>query len=369
MTICLGIRQNWCVLILYPDTNALHADLLLLKPHSKQLLEALLVGRVEIALSPVVLAEAQRQVLEAGQQTANEVKAGIASITRKFGVPTVGADAVIAELLGELQQASARALAPLLKHPACKVLPWPKVNSEELVMREINRLPPTRLKGTQSIGLRDTIIWHGLVALMSSLDENDEVLFLTSDDGFLQDGALAPLLIRELEDDFIDPEQLSVVSRLESAVVKVGERREHLTRQDGLIRQVVIDHLASFDGEPWLQVDVYGNAPLRYGIEEGVVSAVDSIAITETFENPDLDRSFKASTTVEATAEITVSGYMRSDEYMLEYSEAVEWTHGEISDPMIGVTTTGTIYLEAEVSVSDDGEDAWVEDETLSWGD
>lgn len=347
------------VLIIYPDTNALHADLLMLRTNSQKLVRGLLEGQVEVVLSPVVVVEAQRRTNEAAQETIAGARSALRDIERKHGVRLVEADTAITDLLARVERTSDQALAPLLAHEACKVLPWPEVESKELVMREIDRRPPTRVKGDQSIGLRDTIIWHGLVEFMRHLDDDDIVLFITSDGGFLHDGALSPSLAKELDEEFINPEQLRVVGRLESALVEVEERRDLVTRQEGLIRQAVINHLASFDGQTWSAVDRGGEAPLRYGIEEGLVVAVDSITIERAAGTPP--------TAVNATAEITISGYMRSDEYMHEYSDFVEWMHGEIYDPMIGVDFTATIALEAEVQLSDDGDEAWISDETLTW--
>lgn len=280
-------------------------------------------------------------------------------------MPTTDARTVLADLAASVQRVCSAALAPLLASPACRVLPWPDVDSNELVMRELERRLPTRIKKGQSIGLRDTIIWHGLVDLMRSLDETDEVLFITADTGFGEDGVLAYTLLgelqEELETDFADAEQLRVVNRLESALIEVKERRKDLTRQEGLILQAVVDHLASLEGMLWTQVDKYGTVPLRYGVEEGLVSSVDSITIDKTMGTPP--------ETVEATAEVTVTGSMRTDEYLQEYSDDVEWIQGELYDPMISVEFTATIRLEAEVDLAESGDDAWVAEETLTWVD
>lgn len=351
--------HNGGVLILYPDTNALHADLFCLRPNSRKLMDELLDGQVEVALSPVVVREAQRQARESGEETTSALRGSVRDIARKHGVDTGDTDPAIEALAARVQDVSTRALVPLLENSACRILPWPTVDAEELVRRELERRPPTRIKAGQSIGLRDTIIWHGLVELMGDLAEGDEVLFICADGGFLEEGKLASSLIEELEGEAIDVGRLRVVARLENAVVAAQERRELLTRQEGLIRQAVIDHMASFDGRTWAAVDYAGEAPLRYGIEEGLVVAVDGINIESALGTPP--------TTVEATAEVTISGYMRTDEYFQEFADAVEWTQGEIGDPMIGIDFTSILHFEAELELSADGEEAWVIGETLRW--
>ncbi|MGU3358664.1 PIN domain-containing protein [Microbacterium sp. M4A5_1d] len=349
------------MLILYPDTNAFHADLLILRPTSRKLINALLPGQVEVALSPVVIAEAERQAREFGQDTVRALQAPLRDLPRKYGnhVPTDDYVATVDALSTYVLQASSRALGPLLEHSACHVRPWPLTSSEELVRRELERRAPTSLKGAQTVGLRDTIIWHGLVDLMQTLSDDDEVLFICADGGFLSDGNLAPSLVEELEQHWVDPGQLRVVDRLEKAIAEVEERRDLLTRQERIAIQAVIDHLADFEGKTWAYVDASNEAPMKYGVQEGLVVAVDSINIERTVGVPP--------ETVEATAEITISGFMRTDEYLQEYSDAVEWMQGEYSDPMIGVDFTSTVALEAEVTITPGGDDAWIEDETLRW--
>nr|WP_237488666.1 PIN domain-containing protein [Microbacterium sp. TL13] len=346
-------------MILYPDTNALHADLLMLRSNSRELVGALLEGQVEVALSPVVLAEAQRQVREQTERSAREMDGYVRGIERRFGVSAPGAESALAHLMTQVALAGNRALAPLLASSACKVLDWPQVESQELVSREIERRLPSRLQGGQSTGLRDTIIWHGLIELLASVEDEDRVLFMTADSGFVKGDALAPDLLQEIEDGGFDTDRLEVVTQFATALIRVNERRDLLTEQDGLIRQAVIDHLAAFDGQTWAGVDVAGEAHLPYGIEEGVVVAVDSITIERAEGIPP--------TSLTATADITISGWMRTDEYVQEYGDFVEWNYGELHDPMIGVDFTATVALEAEVEVTADGLEAWVSDETLRW--
>lgn len=350
------------MLILYPDTNALHADLLMSGRVSTELVNALLEGHVEVALSPVVLAEARRQTVDAAAQTARELSAKVKDVERRHGViPEEGELETIRTLVRRVNQAGSRPLAPLVESSACRVLAWPDVDSQELVTRELDMRPPSQTRNGQTFGLRDTMIWHGLVDVLRHLDEEDEVVFITSDNGFLVDENLAPGLLEELDDEGIDSEQLRVVTRLETALVAVNERRELLSRLDGMIRQAVIDHMAGFDGRTWAEVDVTGDAALPFGVEEGLVVAVDSITIESAEGNPP--------TTLTATADITISGWMRSDEYVQEHSEVVEWTYGEIHDPMVGVDFTLTVALDAEVELSDDLTEAWVGDERLYWVD
>ncbi|SDH30166.1 hypothetical protein SAMN04489720_0805 [Agrococcus jejuensis] len=328
------------------------------KASSKKFLEALLQDRVEVVLSPVVVAEARRRAERDGKEVLDAVQKALSDLRRKYEVPT-GVQSLLDPLLGHVEKASRDALRPLLEHAACKVQAWPKTSSQELVVRELEQRRPTALKGTQTIGLRDTIIWHGLLDLLRSVSEHDEVLFVTADGAFLEGEELAASLISEIDDVLGNPEQLIVKTRLEHATVMAEERLDLLTRQEASMRRAVIDHLSSFDGMRWSDVDISGEAPMRFGIEEGQVVAVDSIAI-EGVVDPTSPR-------VEATAEISISGYMRSEEFLLDNASEVDWVNGDLDDPMIEVDFTSTVQFEAEVVL--DGDEAWIDDETLHWVD
>lgn len=350
------------MLIVYPDTNAFFADLSMTRQMSQALLEQLFVGETEVAISPVVVAEARRRATEMAAASSEEVATAVNAAARRHGINPDEHTSLIQPLCDAIA-ATREALAPLLAHPACSVAEWPAVTTEELVRRELDRRPPTRLKDGQTIGLRDTIIWHGLLELMESLDEDDEVLFVTNDGGFLQEGgSLAPDLRSELES--LDPTaqaRVRVTNRLENALVELRQRRQLFTAREGLIRNAVIDHLASLEGEVWSQVDRTNSSPLPFGVDEAMISAVDAITVT--------DVELGTPARVEASAEITVSAFMRSDEYIQEHANSVDWMHGELDDPMIGVDFYLTLYVEAEVGIhsSGDAEEAWIEDATVSW--
>ena len=202
------------------------------------------------------------------------------------------------------------------------------------------------------------MIWHGLVDLLESIEDRDEVLFITDDGGFVERGDLAPSLAQELEEHDLDPDHVRDISRLEIAIVLAEERREFLTRQEGSARQAVIDHLAAFYGRTWDSA-LRSEAPLGVPIEEAVVVAVDEITIEETTGLP--------VSAITASALVTLSGQMRTDEFVQEYSEEAEWTQGSMYEPMIGVDYTGRLWVDAEIEFTDDGQEAYVTEEALTW--
>lgn len=329
---------------------------------SQELLGQLFANEVEVVLSPVVIAEAQRQAAETAAASSDEVAAVIAAVTRRHAISPDAHTMAVQPLRDAISTTGSEALAPLLAHPACRVAEWPDVSAKELVRRELERRPPTSLKDGQSTGLRDTIIWHGLLELHGTLEEHDEILFVTNDKGFLKDGDLAPELRAELEaSEWPDADQVRVTSRLENALVEVRQQRQLITAREGLIRNAVIDYLASLEGDTWSRVDTTNTAPLPFGVEEAMISAVDAITV--------INVSLGAPSRADASAEVTVSAFMRTDEYIQEHADEVDWMHGELDEPMIGVDFSLTLSIEAEVEIDSSGEEeeAWVEEAVASW--
>ena len=131
-------HQNDVVLILYPDTNALHADPFMRRPLSQKLLAALLAEHVEVALSPVVAAEINRQVQEAADGVASGIRGTIKDLDRTYGIAAAELTPAMAPFIERIEGMARRPLGPLLAHSACNVLQWPRVESEELVTRELD---------------------------------------------------------------------------------------------------------------------------------------------------------------------------------------------------------------------------------------
>lgn len=92
-----------------------------------------------------------------------------------------------------------------------------------------------------------------------------------------------------------------------------------------------------------------------------MIGAVDAISVIEV--------SLGTPSRADASAEVTVTAFMRTDEYIQEYVDEVDWTHGELDEPMIGVDFSLTLSIEAEVEIDSTGaeEQAWVEDAVASW--
>lgn len=184
------------MIVIYLDTNALYADPRMTGRASQNLLSLLERGSIEVWLSPVVVAEVERQLHESATEAVNKIESAIRKLPRYFDDVD---DALTTAITAPFGVQAQQALLPLLAHPACKVLDWSGASAQELVQRELERRRPTLVKSGQSVGLRDTVIWHDLLDMLSDLMSDDEVIFVTDDGGYLDGDTLATSLVEEVE--------------------------------------------------------------------------------------------------------------------------------------------------------------------------
>lgn len=135
-------RYSPKVIVIYPDTNALHSDLLMQRKLSSELLQLLDEGVVEVRLSPVVVAEADRQVRESVEATLKDITTSVTKAKRGLGLPEASTKALLSALAEEITAMGDKALAPLLAHDACEVIEWSGVSAQDLVERELERRKP-----------------------------------------------------------------------------------------------------------------------------------------------------------------------------------------------------------------------------------
>lgn len=270
------------MIVIYPDTNALFQDPRMRSKMSSDLIAMLKPGEIELWISPVVVAEIERQLREAASGAVENVRKAFRSLRPKF-------DDVDGELLGKilepLEVQGKQALTPLLSNPACKVLDWSKVSAQELVHRELERRKPTLLKDNQSVGLRDTVIWHDLLEMLPKLTMTDEVIFVTRDKGYLEGDSLDASLATEIDQRGqkyggpVTPfPNLDVMPSLNHVVEVLSS---HSPRQKA-IRLALLEMVEHLDEELWRKGDVsVRSAHLPRGFNAPTLEAVSGVEIVK----------------------------------------------------------------------------------------
>ena len=110
------------MLLIYPDTNAFFSDYPMRGDASRAFLDVLARGSVRVWLSPVVIAEANRQLRENAEKLIRELRGSLANVRRSFSVDEKVTARLADAIESDLMAQSAGALLPLLEHDACKVL-------------------------------------------------------------------------------------------------------------------------------------------------------------------------------------------------------------------------------------------------------
>lgn len=269
------------MIVIYLDTNALYADPRMTGRSSQDLLSLLGPGGIEVWLSPVVVAEVERQLDESATEAVNKIESAIRKLPRHFDdVDEALTKAITAPFGVQAKQA----LLPLLEHPACKVLDWSGVSAQELVRRELERRRPTLVKSGQSVGLRDTVIWHDLLDMLSDLMPDDEVIFVTDDGGYLDGDTLVASLVGEIEARVCSAESIVDGGTTHVQVLRgishVYEQLADRSVRDKAIRLALVGMVEHLDEELWRRRDIaVRSAILPPGFTNPTLEATERIEI------------------------------------------------------------------------------------------
>lgn len=335
------------VIVIYPDTNVLHSDLLMQRKLSREFLDLLGEGVVEVRLSPVVVAEAARQVRESVDATHKEITTSVTRAKRSLGLPEAPTNTLLSALAVQITAIRDKALAPLLAHDACEVIEWSDVSAQDLVERELERRKPVLEKSGQSIGLRDTIIWHGLLDLLETLDSGDDfVIFVSADGGFIKDGGLHAELEEEIDGAWWGGNRLRVASSLASAVLEARKLASLIGEREGTLSAALIAYIERFDGIEWGSFPrdmnlTHHSANFPYGMEDALLNSVDGVEVDHVGDgNPAECIGY---------ADFTFSGRMSPMDFIDADHSNLDMTGGDINGYEVSVEFTARAQIIAEI--------------------
>lgn len=339
-------------MVIYPDSNSLFGDWRLSKPYSLDFLKVLEDGVVEVGLSPVVVAETKRHASREAETALNGLRRSIRSLSHNWDAAPSIPEKETERIESSVRQRSEDALGALLRHGACRVLEWTEITAKELVERELAELRPVKLSGDQSIGLRDVVIWHTVLDHLDTLDEDDRVILVTQDDGFLtKKKALHPHLVNDLRKRGIDPERVSVEPDLVAVTLEAQKFRQLLSTRDAEAREFFLDYVRSFSEQDWSEKTAdldwsVVNDPNDFYNMDGIDVVAADIEDIETEVASD-------SVLCAVTVELTFEGSMEASEYFSgEFN--VEWHGGELGEPYLLVATSRRVRFEADVRIEAD---------------
>ena len=362
------------MLIVFPDTNALFSDTLLNADAGRALLGALRPGVAEMHISPVVIAELARQRADRVRTEAEGVRARLGKLGRLAGAdPQAAVDATDSLVAEALNRGHGR-WAEITATSAVVALPWPETPLRELVERELARRRPYIDKKDGSIGQRDTAIWLGLLAVAEARPD-DDIVFVTADNGFLDGHALHPDLMDDLRAAGIAraPKVLKSLEAakelVDDAVARAAAPASKPDAQAALdaaawrraaIVEAAHDFCQSLAELPWIsEFDPRdgGNEPPPY--DAGLPPELTEVHVVGTEGPLDTRVDDLADVDGDTTATFDVAvyfdGFINKADWYAEDIDGVDLWDGDWNEYVVNVTAARRLTFAADVSFSGDG--------------
>lgn len=340
------------------DSNALHGDLAMVQTRSQRMLRLLAPAEAVLVFSPLVLAELERQRLE----EVADLRDSVGSRLRRLG-RLAGAD--VGEVVADVNEIADRGAKrwrerweEVLSSANVELAGWPAIDSKSMAERELSRRRPFLDREPGTIGHRDTLIWLSVVELVrEAVDE--EVVFVTSDRGFLDGRELHPDLAADLRPAEMD--RLTVVRDINelSALLVAADTGAWRDWREPEIENLIAEKIAALTASDF--TPAYDPREGDYGaptFDIGLPHTGHDWTL-EHIEGPTdlhIEQSEYGTSTVSCTfnVAVTLGGFMDKWEwYGAEHPEVDLWD-GDWNDHLVAIEATPLVHMSATVRVSDD---------------
>lgn len=249
------------------DANGLLKDRHLTSPLLQQL-KALIAdhpGRARAAVTEVVIAEAvakHHRDVDEHKHAFDEVATKKNMVARALGREAIeAARAALDEQCAGYEQQLREKLASI----GFEVLGYPDVAHDELVARAVQRRPPN--KANTGDGYRDTLNWFSVMHEAAQLRHDDEVVWVSEDKDFADNGELHPVLSDELDRRDIDC-RVRLIKTVDDAIDHVQAQVDPENRATARVRaKLRPQKIAEFIQEHLLQeLDQAGVTPRQLAL-------------------------------------------------------------------------------------------------------
>lgn len=252
------MRQDSDVIVVYPDSNALNRNAYLRGPHLEKMLASLDAVDGELRFSPVVLGELRRQEMDDIAEVQETVDAAVRKRTRGHPAKMGQIQTSIGKELDAVREEVDAGLRTALANERIVEDDYPDVSVEDLVDRDLDRRHPflqAEVHGSkrqQSFGMRDVVIWEGLRACARRGGDDQVLIFITEDAGFLNEEktGLHDDLLANLDSDGVDQSRVVHVRSIEQANVKLDEIQALISSEQAAAATQVIALAMRLDGTP-----------------------------------------------------------------------------------------------------------------------
>ncbi|MAO81908.1 MAG: hypothetical protein CMH82_14860 [Nocardioides sp.] len=244
------------------DSNAVHRDPWMKNVPGQELLAHASRGECKVVFPYVVLDELLRQQRDWVQDNYGAV---IKVVDRMRGNPIDVSDTAkkLKRSFDGLSEQIDKSFDELKAHSGVEVAPIPAAPdlTSRLVARDLARKRPFLEVGSEgwSAGYRDAVIWETVLECLSWLEDDEKLIFVTADKGFLTDDkkALHADLLDDLDSRTIAHDRVVSAQTTARALAEVQAVVEHAAKTREMV-EAATNELFSLDGKDVSMQMVYG---------------------------------------------------------------------------------------------------------------
>lgn len=257
-----GIRQDGPMTLVVIDSNAVHRDPWMKNAPGQELLANASRGDCKVVFPQVVLDELLRQQHDWVQDNHDAVTT---VVDRMRGNPVDVSDTakVLKSSFDALSKQIEKSFDALKAHPGVEVAPVPAAPdvTARLVARDLARKRPFLEVGSEgwSAGYRDAVIWETVLGCLGWLEDDEKLIFVTADKGFLTDDkkSLHADLLDDLDRERVAHDRVVSAQTTARALAEIQAVVEHASKTREMV-EVATNELFSLDGRDISLQTVYG---------------------------------------------------------------------------------------------------------------
>lgn len=293
------------------DSNAVHRDPWMKNEPGQALLACALRGECKVVFPQVVLDELLRQQHDWVQDNRNEVTK---VVDRMRGNPINVSDTAkkLKKSLDGLSKQIDKSFDALKAHPGVEVAPISAAPdlTARLVARDLARMRPFLEVGSEgwSAGYRDAVIWETVLECLGWLEDDEKLIFVTADKGFLSDDkkSLHTDLLDDLDSRTVAHDRVVSAQTTARALAEVQAVVEHAAKKREMV-EAATNELFSLDGRDASMQMVYGGEYDYPDFVEFQMPSLESAIIAAIDQNTSWVFDDEADGVVSGTSEVVLS--------------------------------------------------------------
>lgn len=353
----VGIRQYGSMTLVVIDSNAVHRDPWMKNVPGQELLAHASRGECKVVFPQVVLDELLRQQHDWVQDNHGAVTK---VVDRMRGNPIDVSETAkkLKRSFDGLSKQIDKSFNALKAHSGVDVAPIPAAQdlTPRLVARDLARKRPFLEVGSEgwSVGYRDAVIWETVLECLGWLEDDEKLIFVTADKGFLTDDkkSLHADLLDDLDSRTVAHDRVVSAQTTARALAEVQAVVEHAAKTREMV-EVATDELFSLDGKEVSMQMVYGGGYNYPDFVKFEMPSLESAMIAAIDQNMSWVFDEEVDGVVSGTSEVVLSvqGALEKSEWFQEDGGEFE-LYDELNDWYfeVGATIMARALVEIDVS-------------------